>query len=75
MPRDFTMAEVMNVIRGKITAASGEDEAHNKSTGLMLLAQGKFVPKQSDRLWNVYDAYRDTDGFLYLQYTEENIFG
>ena len=41
----------------------------------MLLAQGKFVPKQSDKLWNVYDAYRDADGFLYLNYTEENIFG
>ena len=45
MPRDFTIAEVMNVIRGKISAAQGIEDAYDKTTGLMLLAQGKFVPK------------------------------
>ena len=64
MPRDFTIAEVMNVIRGKISAA--HENGFDKTTGLMLLAQGKYVPKQSDVLWNVYEAYRDADGFLYL---------
>ena len=45
MPRDFTMAEVMNVIRGKLTATSGSEVTFDKTTGLMILAQGKYVPK------------------------------
>ena len=44
MPQDFTMGEVMNVLRGKLTDASGE-EYDAKSKGLILLAQGKYVPK------------------------------
>ena len=74
MPQDFTMGEVMNVVRGKLADVSGEAyDAKNK--GLILLAQGKYVPPQNNKLKDVYEAYKDVDGFLYLQYTEENIFG
>ena len=80
MPRDFTMAELMNIIRNKLSEASLTQSGNvtnydAKSKGLIVLVDGKYVPKQADKLKDVHDKYRDDDGFLYLQYTEENMYG
>ena len=59
------MGEVMNVIRGKLADASGESY-DTRQKGMILLAQGKYVPPQNNKLKDVYEAYKDVDGFLYL---------
>ena len=43
--------------------------------GIFLLAEGKFMMKQSASLKEMYDKYKDEDGFLYLIYAEENVYG
>ena len=44
--------------------------------GLFLMAaNGKYMLKQSDVLADVQDKHQDADGFLYLFYVEENIYG
>ena len=39
------------------------------------MADGKYILKQSHNIHDVYQQYRDGDGFLYLLYAEENIYG
>ena len=45
------------------------------SEGLVLFANGKHILKPSQRLEEVYVKYADEDGFLYLTYSEEQVFG
>ena len=50
MPRDFTMAELMNIIRNKLSEASLTQSGNvtnydAKSKGLIVLVDGKYVPK------------------------------
>ena len=67
MPRSFKIGEVLSVIRDKLEMS--------KEEGLVLLAAGKYMLKQSSELVDVYNKYGDEDGFLYLLYAEENIYG
>jgi len=39
------------------------------------LAEGKYLLKQNALLSEVYEKYKDEDGFLYLVYAEEDIYG
>ena len=41
----------------------------------MILAGGKYILKNSSLLEDAYDKHKDEDGFLYLVYTDENIYG
>ena len=34
-----------------------------------------FIPSNKELLYNLYNNYRDQDGFLYIFYTNENTFG
>jgi GABA(A) receptor-associated protein len=42
--------------------------------GIFLFANNKLV-SGSAIIGNVYDYSKDTDGFLYIQYSKENTFG
>ena len=37
--------------------------------------KGKDLVKANEQLDVVFDKHKDDDGFLYLLYTEENMFG
>ena len=68
MPRNFTVAEMATAIRQKLELSSSE--------GLVIMANnGKYMLKSDSVLADVYLKHRDKDGFLYLVYTQENIFG
>lgn len=67
MPASFKMSEVISIIRKNLKI--GRDQ------GLFLLAQGKHVMKANASLVTMYDKYKDQDGFLYIVYAEENIYG
>ena len=41
----------------------------------LLVNNGKDIVKANEDLETVYSKYRDTDGFLYVFYTEEKVFG
>jgi len=67
MPKNFTIGEVTSVLRQRLSLSREE--------GLVLFANEKHLVKVSSKLEEVYEKYKDGDGFLYLVYAEENIYG
>ena len=67
MPNTFTAAEVLQLLRQRLDL--------NKEDGLVLFANGRYLLKPSQKLEDVYTKYKDEDGFLYLTYSEEQVFG
>ena len=39
------------------------------------MASGKYILKTSSMIGDVYEKFKDEDGFMYLVYAEENIYG
>ena len=67
MPASFKMSEVMSIIRKNLKV--GKDQ------GIFLLAEGKHMLKANASLVTMFEKYKDEDGFLYVMYAEENIYG
>ena len=67
MPKNFTIGEVTSVLRQRLSLSREE--------GLVLFANEKHLVKVRSKLEEVYEKYKDGDGFLYLVYAEENIYG
>ena len=67
MPKTFSIGEVLAVLRQRLTLTREE--------GLVLFANEKHMIKPNSKLEEVYAKYADNDGFLYLVYAEENIYG
>ena len=66
-PGDLTMAQFMYVIRKRI-------ELNEKET-LFLFVNEKVLVTGTECISQVYSQYKDTDGFLYITYCNENVFG
>ena len=67
MPKTFSIGEVLAVLRQRLVLTREE--------GLVLFANEKYMIKPNAKLEEVYEKYKDQDGFLYLVYAEENIYG
>jgi len=67
MPKAFSVGEVLAVLRTRLDLSREE--------GLVLFAQEKYMLRPNSKLEEVYERYKDDDGFLYLVYAEENIYG
>ena len=67
MPKAFNVGEVLSVVRSKLNLS--------REQGLILMADGKYILKQNASIEDIYTQYKDEDGFLYLLYAEENIYG
>ena len=67
MPKAFTVGEVLAVLRTRLDLSREE--------GLVLFAHEKYMLRPNTKLEEVYERYSDEDGFLYLVYAEENIYG
>ena len=68
MPKAFSVGEVLSVVRSKLNMS--------KEKGLVLMeSKGKYILKASHNIGDVYEQYKDEDGFLYLLYAQENIYG
>ena len=67
MPKAFSIGEVLAVLRTRLDLTTSE--------GLVLFACEKYMLRPNTKLEDVYERYRDEDGFLYLVYAEENIYG
>ena len=67
MPKAFTVGEVLAVLRQRLELSREE--------GLVLFANERYMLIPSTKLQDVYQKYKDEDGFLYLHYADENIYG
>jgi GABA(A) receptor-associated protein len=66
IPIDFTMGQFMYVIRKRLRMPSEK--------GIFLFVSGT-VQSQNTNMSQLFDVYKDVDGFLYVQYSDENVFG
>ena len=64
----LTMAEFIKIIRGKLEI--------EPERALFFLVNGKNTVSTNDSLGQIYDVYKDKeDGFLYMTYSEEVVYG
>lgn len=66
VPVDLTMAQLSFVVRKRLQLRAGD---------ALFLLVNKTLCTSTATAGSVYDAHRDTDGFLYVTYTMENTFG
>lgn len=67
VPRDFTSAQFMYILRKRLTMDS--------SKALFLFYGKNTLAAATDTMAHIYEAHADEDGFLYAQYSGENTFG
>jgi GABA(A) receptor-associated protein len=66
VPNDLTVGHFIYVIRKRLRLQSEK--------AIFLFVNGS-IPSGSTLLYQLYDLYKDKDGFLYITYTFENTFG
>jgi GABA(A) receptor-associated protein len=66
VPDNLTTGQFVYVIRNRLSLPSEK---------AIFLFIGNSIPPSSTCLRDVYEQYKDNDGFLYIQYNEENVFG
>ena len=66
VPSDLTMGQYIYVIRKRLRMPSEK--------AIFLFVNG-VIPPTSTPLIELYEQYQDRDGFLYIHYGEENVFG
>ncbi len=67
VPGDLSVAQFMHVIRGRLKL----DPTH----AFFIFFGNSISPANSTSLNEGYVKYKDDDGFLYVTYSEENMFG
>jgi GABA(A) receptor-associated protein len=66
-PHDLTLGQFMYVIRKRIKI--------DACIAMFLFANDNVLVNTSESIIQVYEKYKDEDGFLYLTYCSENVFG
>jgi hypothetical protein len=61
------MGEVLSTLRDKLKLSATD--------GLILLTETKYLLKNDATVEATYHSHKNEDGFLYLIYAEENIYG
>lgn len=64
--RDLTMGQFLYVIKKRLKVSSEK---------AMFLVVNNSIPSSSQIIGYIYERYKDPDGFLYITYTYENVFG
>ncbi|XP_052471167.1 microtubule-associated proteins 1A/1B light chain 3C-like [Carassius gibelio] len=67
VPHELTLGQFLSLIRSKM--------ALEASQALYLLISGKNVSCLSASMGEVYSQFRDPDGFLYITYASQDMFG
>ena len=67
VPRDITLGEFLGQIRRRFQLKS------NKS--MFFFVNNAIMPSSTSVMEELYRRYADSDYFLYITYTEENVFG
>jgi GABA(A) receptor-associated protein len=66
VPYDLTSTQFLFIIRKRLKLASEK--------GIFLFV-GNMIAPSTHTMIELYNQHRDRDGFLYMNYTEENVFG
>ena len=66
VPYNFTVGQFIYVIRRRINLPPEK---------AIFVFINHVIPNVSDSIGQIYDKYKDEDGFLYVVYTSENTFG
>lgn len=66
VPKDLTVSQFMFIIRKRLTLPP--------KNAIFLFCKNSLAPS-CETINNLYLKNKDEDGFLYLNYTEENVFG
>jgi GABA(A) receptor-associated protein len=66
VPFDLTLGQFIYVIRKRLNLKSEE--------AIFLVVSNNVLPS-SYIIGHIYDTYKDADGFLYIKYAKENVFG
>jgi GABA(A) receptor-associated protein len=66
VPNELCMGQFVKILRDKMKI--------NESTALFFFINNRLFPMTSP-LCTLYDEYSDDDGFLYIEFCEENTFG
>ena len=66
VPKDMTMGQFIYVVRKKINLDSSQ---------ALFLFVDNVLCNGSKVMADVYNSYKDKDGFLYITYSTENTFG
>jgi GABA(A) receptor-associated protein len=66
VPNDLTISQFIYVIRKRLSLKSEE--------AVFIIVNG-FMPPSSCYMSDIYELYKDMDGFVYFTYSFENVFG
>ena len=66
VPKDLSIGQFMYVIRKRLQLPPEK---------AIFIFIGGTIPHSSQLITYVYECYRDYDGFLYITYSFENVFG
>lgn len=66
VPKEITVSQFLFVIRKRLQLPSEK--------GLFLFVSNT-VASSSSTMTELYDEYKNSDGFLYISYSEESVFG
>lgn len=66
VPKDLSIGQFMYVIRKRLKLPA---------TQTIYFTVNGFMPSTSVFLSDLYQKYKDEDGFIYIQYCDENVFG
>ena len=67
VPGDLTLGQFLIVVRKRIKLSDKET--------LFLFINDAILVTGSETISNIYDQHKDKDGFLYVSYCNENVFG
>jgi len=67
VPQDITVGQFLNIIRKRIQLSESE--------ALFIFIENNTLPSNSMTIVNIYENHKNEDGFLYITYCGENVFG
>ena len=66
VPRDLTIGQFIYVIRKRM---------HLKPEKALFLFMNGIIPPSTSMIGDLYEYYKETDGYIYITYSLENTFG
>lgn len=67
VPKDITFSQFMHVIRKHIPSLTPEQA--------IFVFVHKVLPRSSELISSIYEKHKDEDGFLYIEFSHESVFG
>ncbi len=66
VPKDLTIGQFLYIVRKRLVLPPEK---------AIFLFVGKSIPPSTSFVNDIYNSYKDKDGFLYIEYGFENVFG